>query len=608
MSPHLTEIEKIEQLLENENFTIDSLNDFSHLSNNEKQDILLQKQLVEELQNLQILEELEEIHYKQTSKPFYKKQIYLFSALLFLLSCIGIYFVSDFIFQQKKQVNSENSIQNEIELTQNNDVESNKLIEKSISKNNNKSGLSWNRNSIIDTLENSSDIVKLEKAKIRAIHIIDTVDRNNRNYYYNHKFSITTSIASNEIIVCIDNSFFYVKPVSYQFVDSLYEVWYRKNTDYKYKKATPYKQFDYHIKREEIKIVNPDGKNTISYPSLSADGNTLLYSKKNTKGDYDIWKTKRVLQNGKLTWQEPAEVKALNKIKAYELSPSISADGKTIYFSRKPNATGCGRIYFSTKNEFGEWNQPKMISISDNKHINYGCDVAPYILPNGKTLLFSAQRTKGVKNLGLYDIYMIQKQENNKWSEMELIESISSDSTESSFTVLPKENKIYFSRVQDHCAACYGSEEYSIPIPKQLQGFFPQKENSKLISQKNKLIETSTGKYFELNDFTFDSNSALLTQNGKMSLERILLFLNENPTVSLQIIAHTDNEGEIKYNQILSEKRTKIVCQFLIENGVDENRLLPLGKGETEPKVENINAENKAKNRRVEFFVVEKVN
>ncbi|WP_338812853.1 OmpA family protein [Bernardetia sp. Wsw4-3y2] len=604
MSPHLTEIEKIEQLLENENFNIDSLNDFHHLSNNEKQDILLQKQLVKEITNLQILEELEEIHTQRIIKNnFYQKRIYLLSALLLLFSSIGIYFVSDFIFNPKNEIYSENSIKNEIEFVQKNNLENPTLLENFIYEKNTKSGLSWNKNFVIDSLKNRVNPITLEKTKIRAIHIIDTADRNNRNYYYNHKFSITTSIESNEIIVCIDNSFFYIKPVSYDFADSLNKA--RSSATCTI--STP-KFWDYHIKKEELKIVNPDSKNKISSPSLSADGNTLFYSKKSKKGDYDIWKTERILENGKLTWQEPTEVKALNKTKSYELSPSISADGNTIYFSRNPNAVGCARIYFSTKNEFGEWNEPQMIPISDNKHINYGCDVAPYILPDGKTLLFSAQRTKGVKNLGLYDIYMIQKQENNKWSEMELIESISSDNTESSFTVLPKENKIYFSRVQDHCAACYGSEVYSIPIPKQLQGFFPQKENSKLISQKNKLIETSTGKDFELNDFTFDSNSALLTQNGKMSLERILLFMNENLDVSLQIIAHTDNEGEMSYNQILSEKRAKAVCQFLESKGVDKRRLLPLGKGETEPKVENTNQENKTKNRRVEFFVIQKVN
>ena len=78
-------------------------------------------------------------------------------------------------------------------------------------------------------------------------------------------------------------------------------------------------------------------------------------------------------------------------------------------------------------------------------------------------------------------------------------------------------------------------------------------------------------------------------QNGKENLEQILLFLNENPSVSLQIIAHTDNEGENAYNQILSEKRAKSVCQFLESKGIDEKRLIPMGKGETEPKVENTN-------------------
>lgn len=611
MSPHLTEIEKIEQLLENENFNLDSLNDFSI---EEKQDILLQKQLVEEITNLQILEELEEIHNRKAIKTnTFKKRIYLLFALLFLFSSIGIYFVTDFIFNPKNEIYSENSIQNEIELVQNTDLENTELIENSTSQKNDKSGLSWNKNQVIDTLKDASkNFITLEKAKIKRVLIIDTLNKD-KNYNYGHNMYFTTSIESNEIIVCNDNSVFYIEPVSYDYMDSLYTAWDSKITpSHKYNGAISDPQFDYHIKGEEIKIVNPDGKNKITSPSLSADGNTLYYSKKSKKGDYDIWKTERILQDGKLTWQEPTEVKALNQLKSYELSPSISADGNTIYFSRNPNAVGCARIYFSTKNEFGEWNKPQMIPISDNKHINYGCDVAPYILPDGKTLLFSAQRTGDgtgttVKNLGLYDIYMTQKQENGKWSQMELIESISSESTESHFTVLPKENKIYFSRISNHCAAC-NNIQHSIPIPKQLQAFFPQKEKANLISQKNKLIETSTGKDFELNDFTFDSNSALLTQNGKESLERILLFLDENPAISLQIIAHTDNEGEMSYNQILSEKRAKAVCQFLESKGIDKKRLLPLGKGEKEPKVENINQENKAKNRRVEFFVVDRIN
>lgn len=607
MSPHLTEIEKIEQLLEQENFDI---NHFSNFSIEQKQDILLQKQLVTELTNLQILEELEEIHNQRIIKNnFYQKRIYLLSALLFLFSCIGIYFVSDYIINSKSKIDSKNSTKNKIEAYQNNGIIQNEIIENSIFQTN-KSGLSWNHNYIIDTLKGSSkSFTDLEKSKIRRIYILDTLEKNNNSYYYNRKFSITTSIESNEIIVGIDNSFYYIQSISHKFVDSLYDIWYRNNPDYQYNTVTLYNQLDYYIKGKEIKIVNPDEKNTISSPSLSADGNTLYYSKKSKKGDYDIWQTERILENGKLTWQEPREVKGLNQAKAFELSPSISADGNTIYFSRNPNATGCARIYFSTKNEFGEWNEPKMIPVSDNKHINYGCDVAPYILPDGKTLLFSAQRTgKTVKNLGGYDIYMTQKQENGKWSEMELIESISSDSVERHFTVLPKENKIYFTRVHEYSVGGISEYGYSIPIPKQLKVFFPQQQDSKLITQKNKLFEISTGKDFELNDFTFDSNSALLTQNGKTNLERILLFLNENPIISLQIIAHTDNEGEISYNQILSEKRAKAVCQFLIENGIDKKRLFSIGKGEKEPKIENTNAENKAKNRRVEFFVMDKMN
>ncbi|WP_291725861.1 OmpA family protein [Bernardetia sp.] len=594
MSPHLEEIEKIEQLLESENFNIYKLNDFSET---EKQDILLQKQLVEELTNLQILEELDEIHQQRTSNNFRKKVAGFALFLVLLLSSIGFYLIND--VDNTEQTFEEKVAQENIESNQKAENNDTNIFENTISKPL-QSGLSWRKNTVLDSLEQNVNLVDLEKSKIRRIHIIDTTQENFfHNRYYATNYSLTTSTVSNEIIVSVDNKFFYLHPVSYHFTDSLYKA--RKKSI----KNHLVSFWDYHIVGSQIKVVNPDGKNSIATPSLSADGNTLYYSKKNKKGDYDIWKTERILENGKPTWQEPTEVTALNKIKSYELSPTISADGKTIYFSRKPNATGCGRIYFSTKNEQGEWTEPKMIPVSDNKHINYGCDVAPYILPDGNTLLFSAQRTgNGVKNLGLYDIYLTQKQENGKWSEMELIESISSDSTESNFTVLPKENKIYFSRTPPN-GGYYFQYGRTIPIPKQLEKYFSRENKEKLIAQKNKLIETSTGKDFELEDFIFASNSALLTQKGKENLERIVLFMNENKMLSLQIVAHTDNEGKTNYNQILSEKRAKSVSQFLEGKGIEKTRLIPIGKGESQPKVENTTLENKAKNRRVEFFVIE---
>lgn len=209
MSPHLEEIEKIEHLLESENFNIDKLNDFSET---EKQDILLQKQLVEELTNLQILEELDEIHQQRTSNNFRKKVAGFALFLVLLLSSIGFYLIND-VDNTEQQSFQAKTVQKNIEPNQKVENKSIEIVENTISKPL-QSGLSWRKNTLIDSSEQSVSLSEIEKTKIRRIHIIDTTQENFfHNRYYATNYSLTTSTVSNEIIVSIDNKFFYLHPV-----------------------------------------------------------------------------------------------------------------------------------------------------------------------------------------------------------------------------------------------------------------------------------------------------------------------------------------------------------------------------------------------------------
>ncbi|WPR74453.1 OmpA family protein [Algoriphagus sp. NG3] len=78
--------------------------------------------------------------------------------------------------------------------------------------------------------------------------------------------------------------------------------------------------------------------------------------------------------------------------------------------------------------------------------------------------------------------------------------------------------------------------------------------------------------------------------------------LQEDGSINIQIIGHTDSDGDQNSNQTLSENRAKSVAAYLSENfGVEMERLMTLGKGESEPLNKNSNAAEKAANRRVEF-------
>ncbi len=79
--------------------------------------------------------------------------------------------------------------------------------------------------------------------------------------------------------------------------------------------------------------------------------------------------------------------------------------------------------------------------------------------------------------------------------------------------------------------------------------------------------------------------------------------LRDNDDINLQIVGHTDNQGEENYNQTLSEKRAAAVKQLLVEEfGIGEDRLQFMGKGEIEAVDDNTTEKGRANNRRVEFI------
>ena len=99
----------------------------------------------------------------------------------------------------------------------------------------------------------------------------------------------------------------------------------------------------------------------------------------------------------------------------------------------------------------------------------------------------------------------------------------------------------------------------------------------------------------------FEINEATLLNDAFSSLESLLDLMNQLNDLELSIIGHTDNDGDLKKNQELSEQRALAVKNYLIKNGVNSARITASGKGETEPLEPNSSASGKAANRRVEF-------
>ena len=102
----------------------------------------------------------------------------------------------------------------------------------------------------------------------------------------------------------------------------------------------------------------------------------------------------------------------------------------------------------------------------------------------------------------------------------------------------------------------------------------------------------------------FKINSAEISDNYKTDLSSAADVFNKYPDTDIVIEGHTDDTGSDEFNMSLSEKRAKSVKDFLLQKGVNANRLTEKWYGESQPKYPNDSEANRQKNRRVELGVI----
>lgn len=174
--------------------------------------------------------------------------------------------------------------------------------------------------------------------------------------------------------------------------------------------------------------------------SMTPDGNTIYFvvcDKPNGFGGCDIYDTQK---NGK-TWSEPRNVGAPVCTNAWETQPSISADGKSLFFtSTRVGGKGGSDIWVSNKEKGGKWGVPLNLGDSIN---TTGDEKSPFIHPDGKTLYFSSNNRPG---MGRDDIYYSRKKDDGTWSKaVNLGYPINTKNDENSFIVSLNGQHAYFS-------------------------------------------------------------------------------------------------------------------------------------------------------------------
>lgn len=119
------------------------------------------------------------------------------------------------------------------------------------------------------------------------------------------------------------------------------------------------------------------------------------------------------------------------------------------------------------------------------------------------------------------------------------------------------------------------------------------------------MIKVKVGKKVVLKNILFETGKSVLTANSYTELNRLLNIMTENAEIKIEISGHTDKTGSEPINFKLSEARAKAVLDYLVQKGIDRSRMESKGFGSLQPITENATPAGRAKNRRVEFKILE---
>lgn len=105
-------------------------------------------------------------------------------------------------------------------------------------------------------------------------------------------------------------------------------------------------------------------------------------------------------------------------------------------------------------------------------------------------------------------------------------------------------------------------------------------------------------------NITFQTDSADLNPRFHDVLDSVYEVLAEYQKTLIEVDGYTDSTGGAAYNQALSQRRAQSVASYLVRRGIEQQRTLVQGFGETQPVASNATAEGRARNRRVELTLV----
>ncbi|MCS6823456.1 MAG: OmpA family protein [Cytophagaceae bacterium] len=363
---------------------------------------------------------------------------------------------------------------------------------------------------------------------------------------------------------------------------------------------------------------NINSPNWDSEPSLSADGKTLYFTseRKGGQGGLDIWYS-QLAENG--TWTKAKNIGPIINTKGDEASPFIHASGKILYFASKYHiGMGGYDLFFSTKNDTS-WSEPKNLGYP----INTAKDESTiYITPDFKKGYYAiSEDSKGmrVQPTYLYEFDVpdqLKQPYASTYSKGTIYDAVSKAKVRARIELIDLATRQTIQSVQsdnvtgEYLLVLTKGTEYALYVSAEgylfKSIFFDYKNPSSFnpLTLDVYLEPLKKGASIVLNNIFFQTNSWTLEEKSKTELDKLVVFLKQNESLSIEIAGHTDDVGNEADNLTLSDKRAFAVYEYLIRNGVNKKQIQYKGYGESKPAVPNTSEENRAKNRRIEFKIL----
>lgn len=349
-------------------------------------------------------------------------------------------------------------------------------------------------------------------------------------------------------------------------------------------------------------------------PTISSDNRFLYFSSNRVggKGKKDIWRAEllSVEGNGVLKWGSVKNLGDTINTPGDEISPFLHPNNKSFYFASDFHVGMGGMDLFKTELNIDEtFTTPKNMGFP----INTFKDEQGLVIGFDGEMAFFASERDDINGL---DIFTFQLPEELRPEPVTFVKAKISD-VETGNTIRAEVDLVNLTVgttvIRKEMADKNG--EVLLCLPLNSNYAFNVSESGYLFySQAIRLKDLKTlidpfllniqlepvkiGAEMNLYNIYFETDSFRILPESEPELAKLVSFLKHNPNLVVEIQGHTDNTGNPESNLELSEMRAKSVVEYLVSNGIPENRLQSKGFGETIPVATNDSEVGRKLNRR----------